>query len=104
MVAMKETIVKFERGPFPKKYTATVRDKQTRKTRRISFGDRRYEQYRDRTSLKLYSRKNHGSRKRMWRYFTRHSGIPNRTKAISKEKRKSRGYYTPKILSHEYLW
>ena len=28
---MKETIIKFQRGPFPKKYTAFVRNKKTHK-------------------------------------------------------------------------
>jgi hypothetical protein len=101
---MKEQIVKFERGPFPKKYTAIVQNKVSKKTRKIHFGDRRYAQYKDRTPLKLYRSKNHGTRKRMQRYFSRHSGTKHRGKAIAKEVRESRGYYTPKILSHKYLW
>jgi hypothetical protein len=101
---MKETIVEFKKGPFPKKYTAFVKDKKTKKVRRLHFGDRRYEQYKDRTPLKLYSHKNHGTRKRMENYFSRHSGTKNRKEAISKEIKKSKGKYTPKILSHKYLW
>jgi hypothetical protein len=31
---MKEKIVKFMKGPFPKKYTAIVKDKKTKKTRK----------------------------------------------------------------------
>ena len=54
---MKESIVKMQRGPFPKKYTAVVRNKKTKKTRKIHFGDRRYQQYKDRTKLKLYKKK-----------------------------------------------
>ena len=61
---MKETIIKFQRGPFPKKYTAFVRNKKTYKIRRINFGDRRYQQYKDRTPLHLYSKLNHLTRKR----------------------------------------
>jgi len=34
----------------------------------------------------------------------RHSGVKSRAAAIRKEKRKSDGYYNPKILSHVYLW
>ena len=101
---MKETIVKFKKGPFPKKYTAFVKNKKTKKVRRIHFGDRRYQQYKDRTKLGLYKHKNHGTRKRMRNYFSRHSGTKKRGKAIKKEKRKSKGFYTPKILSHKYLW
>ncbi len=33
----------------------------------------------------------------MNRYFSRHSGTKYRYKAI-------KGYYTPKLLSHIYLW
>jgi type IV secretory pathway TraG/TraD family ATPase VirD4 len=101
---MKETIVKFVKGPFPKKYTAHVRDKKTKKTRKIHFGDRRYQQYKDRTDLKLYAKKNHGTRKRMQNYYNRHSGTKNRKKAIDKEIKESDGFYTAKILSHQYLW
>ena len=101
---MNEKIMKFSRGPFPKKYTAHVKHKKTKKIRKIHFGDRRYQQYKDRTPLKLYKNKNHGTRKRMQNYYSRHSGTKNRSEAIKREKRKSKGYYTPKILSHIYLW
>ena len=101
---MHEKIINFLKGPFPKKYTVHVKDKKTKKIRKIHFGDQRYQQYKDRTPLKLYKNKNHGTRKRMQNYFSRHSGVKNRTKAIKQEKRKSKGYYTPKILSHIYLW
>jgi len=101
---MKEIIIKFERGPFPKKYTAHIENKKTKKKRKLHFGDRRYQQYKDRTPLKLYKNKNHYTRKRMHNYYSRHSGTKNRKDAIVKEKRKSKGYYTPKILSHIYLW
>ena len=101
---MKETILEFKRGPFPKKYTAVVRNKKTKKTRIIHFGDRRYQQFKDRTKVGLYSHKNHGTRRRMRNYFNRHSGTPHRAKAIKKEIRHSKGYYTAKILSHKYLW
>jgi len=101
---MKESIVKFKRGPYPKKYTAIVKNKKNKKTRKIHFGDRRYQQYKDRTPLKLYKSKNHNTRKRMQNYFNRHSGTKKRGKAIKKEKNKSRGKYNAKILSHVYLW
>ena len=101
---MKETIIKFEKGPFPKKYTAFVKNKQTKKVRKIHFGDRRYQQYKDRTPLKLYKKNNHNTRKRMQNYFNRHSGTKKRGKAIKKEKNKSKGLYNAKILSHIYLW
>ncbi len=89
-----------------KKYRAIVSYSKggKRKTRVIDFGDNRYEQYRDSTKLKLYSRKNHGDARRRKNYFTRHSGTPAKQKALAKEWKKSKGRYNPKILSHQYLW
>ena len=101
---MKETIISFKKGPFPKKYTAFIRNKKTHKIRKINFGDRRYQQYKDRTPLHLYKSLNHNNRKRMQNYFSRHSGTKKRGQAIKKEIKKSNGYYNAKILSHEYLW
>jgi hypothetical protein len=101
---MNEIIIKFSKGPFPKKYTAYVKNKKTQKIRKLHFGDKRYQQYKDRTPLKLYKHKNHGTRKRMQNYYSRHSGTKNRKKAITQERRKSKGIYNAKILSHEYLW
>ena len=101
---MKERIIKFERGPFPKKYTASIKNLKTKKTRKIHFGDRRYQQYKDRVPLGLYKHKNHITRKRMQNYFNRHSGTKKRGEAIKKERKKSKGIYNAKILSHEYLW
>jgi hypothetical protein len=101
---MNEKIVQFFKGPFPKKYTAHIQNKKTKKIRILHFGDQRYQQYKDRTPLKLYKNKNHNTRKRMQNYYSRHSGTKKRGDAIKKEKSKSKGYYTPKILSHIYLW
>ena len=101
---MREKILNFKRGPNFKKYTAFLQNKKTKKTRKIHFGDKRYQQYKDRTGLGLYSSKNHLTRKRMQRYFLRHSGTRKRKEAIDKEIKKSKGYYNPKILSHIYLW
>ena len=104
-VRMKERIVKFKRSPLQfKKYRAIIKNLETGVHRHIDFGDNRYQQYKDRTSLKLYKSKNHGNRQRMRNYFNRHSGTPNRSRAINKEKVKSNGIYNAKILSHEYLW
>ena len=52
---MKEKIVKMEKGPKFKKYTAYVKNNKTKKIRKIHFGDNRYEQFKDRTKLGLYS-------------------------------------------------
>ncbi len=101
---MHEKILFFQKGPFPKKYTAKIQNKKNKSTRILHFGDRRYEQYKDRTNLGIYTQKNHGNKRRQENYYNRHSGIKHRKKAIHKEKIKSKGYYTPKLLSHIYLW
>ena len=101
---MRERILKFEKGPNKKKYTAFIQNKNTKKIRKIHFGASDYPQYKDRTPLKLYAYKNHNTKKRMQNYFNRHSGTKSRTKAIALEKKKSHYYYTAKILSHTYLW
>ena len=103
-IKMKEKIIKFKKGPGKKKYTAFVKNISTRKVRKIHFGHKDYQQYRDSTKLKLYTRKNHGDIKRMRRYFSRHSGTKKRGDAIKKEKIKSNGFFNAKILSHIYLW
>lgn len=102
---MKEVILKLEKSKnSKKKYTAFVKNKKTKKVRKIHFGASDYQQYKDRTGLGHFTHKNHYTRKRMQNYFNRHSGTSHRGKAIEKEKKKSRGYYNAKILSHEYLW
>lgn len=101
---MKESIIKLKIGPYPKKYTAYIHNHKTKKTKTLSFGDARYQQYKDRTKLKYYKKLNHGDRRRMRLYYQRHSGVKTRKKGIEKEKKLSNCYYTPKILSHIYLW
>lgn len=103
---LKEKIIKFKRSTNPdKKYMAYVKNVKTNKIRVLHFGASAYEQYKDRTPLKLFSRKNHSDKHRQINYYSRHShGITNRKKAIQYEINKSNGYYTPKLLSHIYLW
>lgn len=104
-IRMKERVVTIERSNAKgKKYMAVVREIGTGKTRRIHFGGLGYAQYKDRTRVGAFRSLDHGDRKRMGRYFLRHSGTRNRTRAIAKEKAASHGRYTPKILSHLYLW
>ena len=101
---MKETIIKFEKGKQKKKYKAYLKNKQTKKVRTLSFGHKDYQQYKDRTTLKLYEHLNHGDLKRLRNYYSRHSGVKTRKAGIIKEKKKNNDYYTPKLLSHIYLW
>jgi hypothetical protein len=102
---MKERIVKFEKSKKNgKKYTAYIENRKTKKIRKLNFGAIGYQQYKDKTPLKIYATINHLDRKRRSNYFSRHSGTPIRTQAIKKEINKSNGLYNPKILSHKYLW
>lgn len=102
---MKEQIIEITKSPIKfKKYRAYLKDNKTKKERHIDFGDNRYQQYKDRTPLKLYKSGNHSDKSRMGRYFTRHSGTSNRSKAIQLEKSKSKHMYNAKILSHTFLW
>lgn len=74
-----------------KKYDAILRHKKTGHYVRVSFGDIRYEHYKDRTSLKLYSHLDHGDRDRQANYLSRH--------AKDKDVKFSSGYFSAK-----YLW
>lgn len=102
---MEETIVKIIKSTQKsKKYTAIVRDNETKKERKISFGAIGYEQFKDSTPLKLYKSKDHGDPKRKRNYFNRHSGVKTKVEALSNEIAKSGGRYNAKILSHKFLW
>jgi hypothetical protein len=87
-----------------KKYRAEVYNPGTKKTRNIDFGAKDYQQYKDSTRLKKYRSKNHGDKKRRDNYFSRHSGVKSKRKALNKEWSKSKGKFNAKILSHQYLW
>jgi len=102
----KEKIIKFKRSTNPdKKYMVFIKNLNNNKIRILHFGASDYQQYKDRTPLKLFSNKNHNDKNRQMNYYSRHSnGIKNRKKAIKYELNKSKGYYTPKLLSHIYLW
>ena len=101
---MKERIINFKRGTNHKKYKAIIENKKSGKKRTLQFGDNRYEQYKDSTGLGLYTHKNHSDLQRRRNYFNRHSGVSSKSKALDIEIKKSKGVYTPKILSHKYLW
>ncbi len=100
---MKEKIIKFKKSERNgKKYMVIVENKTTGKQRILHFGATGYEQFKDSTPLKLYSKGNHGDPNRRRNYFNRHSGTPYKNKAVHKESQT--GLYTPKLLSHIYLW
>lgn len=73
-----------------KKYDAILKNKQTGKELKVPFGDKRYEQYKDK-ALGLYKHKDHLDTNRRSLYRKRHKGEENA--------RFSSGYF-----AYKYLW
>ena len=65
----------------------------------IHFGDTRYEQFEDRTPLKLYSHLNHFDKKRRMNYLQRAKGIKDKNGNLTYLDKNSPNYYSVK-----YLW
>ena len=64
-----DTKIKFElSNQKNKKYKAILPNGQT-----VSFGDVRYQQYKDKTPLKAYSNLDHNDKKRRELYYKRHN-------------------------------
>lgn len=74
-----------------KKYDAIIENKITKRTKRIPFGDIRYQHYKDSTNKKLYSYLDHGEKRRRELYRLRHKN--------EYTKKFSSGYF-----SWYYLW
>ncbi len=55
-----------------KKYDAKIQNKRTGKIVYVPFGDKRYENYHDKTGLNLYPHLLHGDSKRRKAYRSRH--------------------------------
>lgn len=79
-------IVKWEVGDGNKKYKVTLDNGSI-----VQFGDKRYEQYKDTSPLKLYSHKDHLDTNRRKLFKARHA------KNIGVE-------YSAAWLSDKYLW
>lgn len=75
-----------------KKYDAILINRKTKKEKRIPFGDSRYEHYKDKTGLGLFTSKNHLDKKRRDLYKMRH------------QKDIKDGYYSAGYFSMHYLW
>ena len=86
-------LVNFEKSKTKnKKYDAILQNKENKKLMRVPFGDNRYEHFKDKTPLKLYSHLNHLDKKRQKNYIARHS-------VYIKE-----NYFSPGYFSMKYLW
>lgn len=84
--------LRFERSHLKnKKYNAVLLNLKTNREIRIPFGDKSYQQYEDKTPLKLYSIKDHNDKKRRQLYISRHA------KDINKK-------YSASWFSLKYLW
>ena len=65
----------------------------------VHFGDLRYEQYEDKTPLKLYYNLNHKDKKRRFNYLKRAKGIKDKEGNLTYLNKNSPNYYSIK-----YLW
>lgn len=95
---------RFERGRGKYKYVAVVPAGGARKReRRVSFGHRDYQHYKDRVPRGLggglWAHKDHGDRGRRINYRTRHAGVLGRDGKPAYRKR-----YTPAWFSYYFLW
>jgi hypothetical protein len=66
--------VRFEKGSGYHKYKAILKNRTTGREVSVSFGDRRYEQYQDKTNLKLWKHLDHKDPQRRKAYRQRHAG------------------------------
>tara|TARA_R110002126_G_scaffold20028_9_gene74620 strand:+ start:710 stop:970 length:261 start_codon:yes stop_codon:yes gene_type:complete len=82
--------LKWSRGSGNKKYKVVITDTKTKKKKTVQFGDKRYQQFKDKTPLKLYSSKNHLDNKRRTSYIKRHN---------YKKPKHSAGWF-----ARNYLW
>ena len=79
----------FEKGKGVKKYNALLKNQKTGETKKVPFGDRRFEQYKD--LIGEYSQLDHKDKKRRELYRKRHKG--------EDQHKFSSGYFAMK-----YLW
>jgi hypothetical protein len=85
-----------------KKYTAVI-PQRGGKTRRVSFGHRDYQHYKDQVPKRMgggrWAKKDHGDKKRRTNYRKRHAGMKCKDGTACIKKR-----YSPAWFSYYYLW
>jgi len=95
--------IKFQKGSGSHKYTAVFTDPSTGKTRRVSFGHKDYQHYKDSVPKSMgggiWSKKDHKDPDRRASYRARHGALKckNGTKCITVK-------YSPAWFSYYYLW
>jgi hypothetical protein len=83
--------VRFEKSKSRnKKYDAVLMNKYSNQLKRVSFGHKGYQQYKDSTGLNLYSILDHNDKERRRLYYARHGF--------------EAPLYSSKWFSHKYLW
>ena len=84
--------IKFQKAKDPlKKYEAIIEDVKTRRRQRVPFGSSAFQQYRDSTGLKIYSRLDHNDEKRRQDYLARHEKTRHKK-------------WSPSWFSSVFLW
>jgi len=85
--------INFEKSKRQNKmYNAVIMRKSDNKIIKIPFGDKRYENYRDKTGIDAYPHLIHGDESRRTKYKQRH-------KVYLRD-----GYWSPSHFSYYYLW
>jgi len=75
-----------------KMYDAILEHKLDGKIKKVTFGDKRYQNYQDKTNLNIYPHLIHNDKERRRRYILR---AKNNVKD---------GFYSPSYFSFYYLW
>jgi len=95
--------VQFKKGPYPKKYTAIFTDPVSKKQKRVHFGDRRYQHFKDSVPKsrggRIWSKLDHGDANRRKNYRKRHAGMKCKDGRRCIDKK-----YSPSWFSYYYLW
>ena len=71
----------------------------TPKGKKIDFGDKRFQQFKDTTGLGLYSDLDHNDKKRKKNYCKRSGNIKDKKGDLTKNDKESANYY-----ARTYLW
>jgi len=88
-------MVKFEKSNRKDKKYSVI----TPEGKKIHFGNKKYEHFKDTTGLGLYRKLNHNDKKRQKNYCNRSGGIKNKQGLLTKNDKESANYY-----SRMYLW
>ena len=86
--------MKFEKSKLKNKKYSVI----TPKGKKINFGDKRFQQFKDSTGLGLYSDLDHNDKKRKKNYCKRSGNIKDKKGNLTKNDKESPNYYARKFL------